>query len=753
MTDTPPQPARRPFPYALFILALLFAALMSAGALVEPPPLRAANAAHQFDAAAARARLGRILGDESPHPVDSAAQDVVRARLLTEIRALGFTPEVREQFVCRGEGLRIECAMVRNVLFSAGPERGPAILAATHYDGVPAGPGASDAGVGVAAWLEIARMLRDEALERRVIFLISDGEEQALLGAQAFVQSGGMEEVGALVNLEARGTRGPAVFFESNQPNADAAAAFARAPRGMANSVMADVYALLPNSTDVTALTRPGLDVVNIALLEGLEHYHTPQDSLASADVASLQHMGDSALATVRAFAGGPDRGDATPLVYTDIASRLFVRAPAWAAQGALGVSVLIAAFAFWRAEMQGRWRAFAAPAAVLLIAGLSAAAAGFALDALRPGGTYWFAMPAWTRAWCALAALAALPLALMATRAPRNGELIGAAAMLWFALLGFVASFLLPGISILFAIPALAYALFAAIGFFWTPARTVGAIAAALLTLLVWAPALYLTELALGFEFPFASAALMALAAMTWLGLLVRGQGETRWRGAAAVLGAGMIAAAIGAALAPAATSARPAPLNLNYFVDVDEGRARVLAGSAARPLPAPIAAAADFQPERVLPGDRLPSWAAPAALAPAPAPTLTDIAVAEAGGERIVRATLAMNGAYRASLRIPRAAAPRSASVAGVSAGFGERDGAGEFVSLACQGRACDGAAIEIVLSGDGDTGEWFIIGQTPGAPARPAAPIRAARPAETTPIQFGDTVVTLARVRPLE
>ena len=130
-----------------------------------------------------------------------------------------------------------------------------------------------------------------------------------------------MRSVEALVNLEARGTRGPAIFFESNQPNADATAAFAEAPRPVANSMSAAVYALLPNSTDVTVLRRSGLDVVNIALLDGLEDYHTPQDSLASFNTASLQHMGDMALSVTRKLASAPDRGETGSFDYTDIAS------------------------------------------------------------------------------------------------------------------------------------------------------------------------------------------------------------------------------------------------------------------------------------------------------------------------------------------------------------------------------------------------------------------------------------------------
>ncbi|MBC7769969.1 MAG: M28 family peptidase [Phycisphaerales bacterium] len=755
MTETPP-PRIVAFPFGLIALAFLFTVLMGAGILVQPSPLRVANAAHQFDATAAQARLARILGDEAPHPVDSAAQDPVRERLLTEIRALGLAPQVREHFSCRPQprGPLIDCAMVRNIIFSIGPESAPAILAATHYDSVPAAPGASDAGVGIAVWLEVARVLADAPLQRRVIFLISDGEEPALLGAHAFANGDPlMSSVEALVNLEARGTRGPAVFFESNQPNADAVHAFAAAPRGIANSVMADVYALLSNSTDVTALTRPDLDVVNIALLEGLENYHTPQDSLASFSARSAQHMGDIALATTRAFAAGPDRGDASSRVYTDIASRAFVSAPAWAAQAALALSLIVAAVTFWRAGAQGRWRAFATPFAVLAAAGLSAAAIGFGLGALRPGETSWFAQPEWTRAWCALAALAAIPFALMLTRAPRNAGLISAASMLWFALIGFAASFFLAGVSILFAIPAAAYAAFAAIGLVWKPAPLVGAALAAALTLLIWAPTLFLIELALGFEFPFANAVLMALVGTTWLGVLTGLQRSVRWRSSAIVLGGAVCIAVASAAMAPAASAARPMPLNISYFVDASRNEARVIAGGAARPLPPEIAAAANFSPHMLLPGDSFPSWAAPADVAPAPTPTLTDIMVATEGGERIVRAHLVMDGAYRATLRIPRTAAPLRATINGVTTSFADTGGAGEYLNVACQGRACDSASVEIAFDRTGAATHWFMIGQTPAAPAPPADAVRAARPAETTPIQFGDSTITLSQLRPFD
>src|SRR6185295_16314653 len=204
-----------------------------------------------------------IIASPVAHPVDSAAADIVRSNLMREIAALGFTPEIREAFACRPQPRYplIDCGHVRNVVFSMGPAHGPAILAAAHYDSVPAGPGVTDDGIGISVLLEVARELSHTRFTRRVIFLLSDGEEQALLGAYAFSQSDPlMGEVQSLIELEARGTRGPAVFFESNQPNADAVRVYAQVARPIANSITADIYGLLPNSTDVTVLKRPGLD-------------------------------------------------------------------------------------------------------------------------------------------------------------------------------------------------------------------------------------------------------------------------------------------------------------------------------------------------------------------------------------------------------------------------------------------------------------------------------------------------------------
>jgi hypothetical protein len=736
----------------LALFGALFLALMGSGAALSLDPVRGESDAGHFDAQAARERLVRILGDETPHPVDSAAQDAVRERLLREIVALGLQPEVREAFVCRPQprGPLVDCGTPRNILFSIGPADAPAVLAVSHYDSVSAAPGASDDGLGVSVWLEIARMLSREQLRRRVIFLFSDGEEQALLGAYAFATSDPlMDDVESLVDLEARGSRGPAVFFESNQPNADAVAAYGAVSRPVANSVMADVYRLLPNSTDVTVLTRPGLDVINIAVLDGLEDYHTAHDTIAAQDLRSVQHMGDSAIAVMRRLTSAPDADAATPMTYTDIASRLFVYAPVWAVLVALAFSALVSFFAFWRVGPEARWRTFAAPPLAVLVAGVLAFGADFVVRLVRPGDDYAFAHPEPTRAWCILFAFVAVALAVMALRSARSPQQAGAAGMLWFALLGGLASIVASGISILFALPALAYTLGWLISLAWRPAELAGRWIAALLVLVVWSPTLFLVELALGWDMPLVFAILVTLLLLPWLGIIVSVQGEARWRVAAGALGAAAIAAVIASVLTPAMSEARPRPLNLSYFLNATDGEARMLAGAAERALPRDLRGA--FEPEFILPGDLVETWSAPAEVEQIPAPVLQNITVTN-GDERIVRGQLAMNGAYRATIRIPLTASPLRVRVNGLETDFADVGEPLDFMNVACQGRACEGAEIELVLAADGAAdADWFIIGQTPGLRVAAAETMRARRPANTTPIQFGDTAIALTRFRP--
>src|SRR5688572_11077672 len=144
-------------------------ALLLVGALVallsvryDPPAPQPADAPEdQFSAGRAREQLRMIAGDGRPRPAGSAAGSQAREKIVARLRELGYQPEVQDGFACSAVHT---CARVRNVLaLKAGQTAGgKLVMVNAHYDSVPAGPGASDDAVGVAAILEVARALAKE---------------------------------------------------------------------------------------------------------------------------------------------------------------------------------------------------------------------------------------------------------------------------------------------------------------------------------------------------------------------------------------------------------------------------------------------------------------------------------------------------------------------------------------------------------------------------------------------------------------
>jgi hypothetical protein len=127
-----------------------------------------------------------------------------------------------------------------------------------------------------------------------------------------------------VLNLEARGTSGPALMFQSSSDNASIIPALASVQRPITSSGWEACYQLLPGDTDFSVFRDAGFAGMNFALFEGSARYHTPEDSPANLDPASLQHMGATVLATAHHFAGqdlGAPRGGS--LTYFTVLGKL----------------------------------------------------------------------------------------------------------------------------------------------------------------------------------------------------------------------------------------------------------------------------------------------------------------------------------------------------------------------------------------------------------------------------------------------
>jgi hypothetical protein len=371
--------------------ALAFWILISLVPLPRATPAAADASPQDFSAARAMDQIRALA--QKPHPIGAPEHDRVRDYLIGEFTKLGLPPEVERGFASFTYGRYHAEGNVENLVARLpGSANTRPVMLAAHYDSAVRSLGASDDGSGAAVLLETLRALRTgQPLRNDVIFLITDGEERGLLGAQVFMREHPWRNDPAVtLNFEARGTAGNAYMFETSAGNQwmirDLQAAV---PQADATSFAYEVYRHMHNDTDLTVFKRGGLAGMNFAFIERPEFYHTPQDNTANLDMRSLQEQGRYALALTRRFGNedltGKHSGDAVyfPTAFTSLIVYpvTWVKPIAW-----LEVAGLAAALGFgWKRRARGRW--IAAPLALVAVVQLL-------LADPAPGVTYLFAWP-----------------------------------------------------------------------------------------------------------------------------------------------------------------------------------------------------------------------------------------------------------------------------------------------------------------------------------------------------------------------
>jgi hypothetical protein len=726
----------------LAVILLLLAALALKGLLLQPPSPPASPAAGEFDTTQALARLQRILGDQRAHSVDTADNDAVRGRLTAEIAAIGLKPEVHEALDCSGfpKSRTVSCSRVRNVIAVMTGGQAPALLLNAHYDSTPTGPGAADDGIGVGTLLEVARHLRGERLARPVILLFNEGEEYGLNGAAAFVEGDPLaEQVGKLINIEARGVSGPAFMFETNEPNGPALADLKAATRRpYANSISTDFAKLIPNSTDVVKFKPKHWETLSFAITGNETRYHSPGDRIEALDRASLHHMGSEVLAASRRLAG-PDRQAASGrTLFTDIGGRLLITMPLLAGALALG----LIAIATWGLAVRRRaWRPVLALAiAVLAATGVAALAA--VLAGLIRAGDYWRAWPGLTTLAVAATVLAVEGwlVARIASRNDRSEMRLAAWAVI--VLFGAIASIALPGAIIFFVMgPALALAGIAC-SRRW-PALGQGlAWAGAILQLIVLTELIAEIEQTLIDGPTWAVAPLVALAALPFLAETARGASR---QGLAIV--AAMAVVLWGAAmLAPRASAARPLAFTLDHVQDDRTGKAVWAAATKQAPLPEGFARFGPWR-SQPLPYNKRVRWQAAAPLIAGPRGGLAVLANVPDGNGRRVRLKLDRGGADALLLRFDDKVPVLAMGLPGKLRTIDAAADKGPSI-LRCTGRSCDGLEVELRLGTPKPVTAMLAVQRF--TPPPEAAPLLALRPSHAHPQYSPDSQVHIRAVR---
>ncbi len=204
----------------------------------------------------------------------------------------------------------------RNVLSGKGNRERGSILVCCHYDSISeepgiVAPGADDNASGVAAILELARLLRDVDLKRDLVFAAFGGEEQGLFGSGACAEIAAKENwpIDLVINLDMISYRNPTgdarIVVEYDQGN-----------RNPGNDAAAKAYGLImaQAAADYTSLEVDHTDIWNsdympfeaegyacIGVFESGDSpfYHHSTDTIDSVDIAYLGEVVKMVLATI----------------------------------------------------------------------------------------------------------------------------------------------------------------------------------------------------------------------------------------------------------------------------------------------------------------------------------------------------------------------------------------------------------------------------------------------------------------------
>jgi hypothetical protein len=256
-----------------------------------------------FVEANARTHINMLADSIGSRPVGTPANARAREYIVDELRQIGLEVRVQEVDARRHEaGLTARVANIIGVLPGERPE---AVALVTHYDSSPDAPGASDAALGVGVAIEAARVLASRPARRwTLLVLVTDGEEVNLMGAAGLVTDREIvDRLHACINLDAIGSDGTAILFETGEASAPLVRVWARhAPHPRGGSFATEIYQRLPNDTDFSIFRARGIPGLNFAPALDSYAYHTARDTPDRLSRYTVRTTGENVVAILSAL-------------------------------------------------------------------------------------------------------------------------------------------------------------------------------------------------------------------------------------------------------------------------------------------------------------------------------------------------------------------------------------------------------------------------------------------------------------------
>lgn len=178
--------------------------------------------------------------------------------------------------------------------------------------------GAADDGYGVGVTLETvsqALKFRDQ-WKQGIKVLFTDAEEVGMMGMKAIWENDRQvfDNVGFMINLEARGPWGPALLFEACPGNEKVMELYDDAAKyPYTYSLTTVVYSFMPNFTDFT-IVKDSIPGLNFSTIADVNHYHTDLDNFSNVSEKSIQHYGAQILPITKTYLTGEQYADKNSL-------------------------------------------------------------------------------------------------------------------------------------------------------------------------------------------------------------------------------------------------------------------------------------------------------------------------------------------------------------------------------------------------------------------------------------------------------
>ncbi len=290
------------FLFGLKVLFLIF--IISFFSYFPPKAKNLGAPLGEFSSARASLVLLDLLKEEKPHPSGSEENEKIRDLIIEKIIEMGLEPEV-QSFETTIKGKKETLFNVITKMNGSNPES-QKILLSSHYDSVVEAPGAADDMHAVAATFEIMRIFSEggKQLKHDLVIMFNDGEEIGLLGAKAFMDGHPWaKEIGYVINMEARGTSGPSLMFETSENSSKLIEIYGSSvthPRS--SSIFYEIYKRLPNGTDFLIYKKYGLKGFNFAFIGNAQNYHTENDNIKNLNFDTLQHQGQNVFQVLHAL-------------------------------------------------------------------------------------------------------------------------------------------------------------------------------------------------------------------------------------------------------------------------------------------------------------------------------------------------------------------------------------------------------------------------------------------------------------------